>query len=231
MLKPEKSFEKLLLLLLCILTSLYPCDAQNGSITVDNEIQQPQDMGNMVAEGRAPSEAQSMLHAPALYNGASCANKSKFIDVVNARPGQIILAPLKICNESEVPSSYAVRLDGQSNPFGLRFRLNGKNLNDKEAEQTFTLPPNSCITAFLQIKPNSNLSNQQQYNHVKLFIQSSNGSCHQDGGGEEEVEDSLLVSIAYSNNGNLNFCGDENAAIKDQPQITVRANELKESRK
>ena len=157
-----------------------------------------------------PFEGGTRMDAPRLYNGADCSDQSKFLDIVNAPTGEPVFAPLKICNESSFERSYTVRLDGQTNRLGAIFELNGRNLNDISEGQVFRLAPNTCITALLQIWGNPKLPRQLEYNDIVLFIRPGDGSCNNDCD-DEGVEDAIVVNVQFSDRGNINFCGDENA--------------------
>lgn len=156
-----------------------------------------------------PFEGGSQIDAPKLFNGADCSNKSKDFNIVNAPLGEPIFAPLEICNESNLRRTYAVRLDGQSNPFGAVFELNGRNLNDISEGQIFTIPPNTCIKTSLNIWGNPRLPNQLKYDDIKLFIRPGTNSCVNDCD-DEGVEDVVTVNILFGDKGGIDFCGNTN---------------------
>lgn len=97
---------------------------------------------------------------------------------------------LDLCNESNEPRTYNLKLNAQSNLNGAVVSAAGVPLNGNDLGQSFTIPANSCIQDLVvevkQLSVNSPLS----YPNLELFLYSA---C------EEDIQSSVFASVYFGN--------------------------------
>jgi hypothetical protein len=97
---------------------------------------------------------------------------------------------LDLCNESNEPRSYNLKLNAQSNLNGAVVSAAGVPLNGNDLGQSFTVPANACIQDLAvevkQLSPSSPLA----YPNLELFLYSA---C------EEDIQSSVFSSVYFGN--------------------------------
>lgn|GEM_PF-4080553 len=153
-------------------------------------------LGNQSRTSR-PYEGGYQIDQPRVENGEpGCPND--YVNVINAPPGQPLEIPLEICNDSDFPRSYELRLVNTSNDNEALVTMNGVSLA-LSAFPFQEIPANTCLTRNLIVTQRD--AQTLDYKNLRLFLAPEMQS-------DSTVREFINVSVSFGN-GTIDRCAQD----------------------
>lgn len=144
-----------------------------------------------------PYEGGYQIDQPRVENGEpGCPND--YVNVINAPPGQPLEIPLKICNDSDFPRSYELRLVNTSNDNEALVTMNGVSLA-LSAFPFQEIPANTCLNRTLIVSQKD--AQTLDYKNLRLFLAPEMMS-------DSTVREFINVSVSFGN-GTIDRCAQD----------------------
>jgi hypothetical protein len=105
---------------------------------------------------------------------------------------------IDICNESNEPRKYLLKLNANSNPNNAEVRVTGALLNGNDLGQLFTVPANGCLENYeVSVKQ----ANQLAYPDLELFLYPE---CN-----EDDIQSNIFASVYFGSATAVNTPADD----------------------
>ena len=144
-----------------------------------------------------PYEGGYQIDQPRVENGEpGCLND--YVNIVNAPPGQPLEIPIKICNDSDYPRSYELRLVNTSNDNEALVTMNGVSLA-LSAFPFQEIPANTCLNRTLIVSQKD--AQTLDYKNLRLFLAPEMMS-------DSTVREFINVSVSFGN-GTIDRCAED----------------------
>ena len=144
-----------------------------------------------------PYEGGYQIDQPRVENGEpGCPND--YVNVINAPPGQPLEIPIKICNDSDYPRSYELRLVNTSNNNEALVTMNGVSLA-LSAFPFQEIPANTCLNRTLIVSQKD--AQTLDYKNLRLFLAPEMMS-------DSTVREFINVSVSFGN-GPIDRCAQD----------------------
>jgi hypothetical protein len=144
-----------------------------------------------------PYEGGYQIDQPRVENGEpGCPND--YVNVINAPPGQPLEIPIQICNDSQYPRSYELRLVNTSNDNEALVTMNGVSLA-LSAFPFQEIPANTCLNRTLIVSQKD--AQTLDYKNLRLFLAPEMML-------DSTVREFINVSVSFGN-GTIDRCAQD----------------------
>lgn len=153
-------------------------------------------LGNQSRTSR-PYEGGYQIDQPRVESGVQGCNND-YVNILNAPLNQPMEIPIKICNDSDFPRSYELRLVNTSNNNEALVTMNGVSLA-LSAFPFQEIPANTCLDRTLIVTQKD--AQTVDYKNLRLFLAPEMQS-------DSTVREFINVSVSFGN-GTTDFCAED----------------------
>ncbi|MDX2283179.1 MAG: T9SS type A sorting domain-containing protein [Bacteroidia bacterium] len=115
---------------------------------------------------------------------------SSSITILGAPVNGAATFKLDLCNDSNEPRTYNLKLNALSNLNGAIVKAAGVPLNGNDLGQEFTVPASSCVEDLIVTVSMDNISSPQAYPNLEIFLYAP---C------ESDIKSSVFASVYFGN--------------------------------